>query len=261
MLNNIYTSLSGAVAQEQAMDIIANNLANLNTVGFKGESVTFTLLNAEPQIDADQPLPPANYKISMNDLFPLRGNEISYVGISGIHKDLSQGSPIETKNPFDLMIEGDGFFSVNTPEGVRYTRNGAFSLNAEGALIDQMGNTILGEKGTIFLKDQKVEINRLGEIYQGETLLDRIQIIKFENSEQLQNVGKNYLFFDGDSNGISRIDMPTLKQGYLESSNVNAIKNLTQLILAHRSYEAYHKAIKNMDGMMDKSSNVIGQTA
>lgn len=259
MIKSIYTPLSGALAQEKVMDIIANNLANVNTVGFKEESVTFKLMEPEPEKNYKSPLPPANYKISLDEILPLKGNEMSYVGVSGVHRDLSQGSAIETKNPLNIMIEGDGLIALNTKNGVRYTRNGQLNLSADGALVSGLGDPVLGQRGNIYLNDQDIQINRLGEIYQNGELVDKLKIFTVSNAGDLEKVGGNQYFYSGSEKNIGEVEFPSIKQGYLEGSNVNPVKNLTAMILAHRSYEAYQKAIKNYDTMMDKSSNSIGE--
>ena len=191
MLKNIYSSLSGALAQEKVLEIIANNLANLNTAGYKSENVTFKLLESEPEKNYVEPLPPTNFDISAQNLLTLKGNEMDYVGISGVERDFQQGSSTQTSNPLDLMIEGEGFFTVNTKEGVRYTRNGSFSLSSEGALVDKFGNNILGKKGTIYLSGHNVEVNRLGEVYENSKYVDQIQVSYFENKDLLEKVGSN----------------------------------------------------------------------
>lgn len=259
MLKSIYTPLSGALAQEKVLDIISNNLANLNTVGYKGESVTFKVLEPEPEKNYKEPLPPANYKRSLEEVMPLKGNEVAYVGISGISRDDSQGTAIATKNPMDVMIEGEGYFAVNTNEGIRYTRNGSFTMSSEGALVDKFGNPVLGEKGNIFVRGKDFEVNHLGEVYQDGEFVDKLQMYKFENTSDLQKVGNNNFIYGGPEADRSEVGFTTVRQGFLEGSNVNAIKNLTSMIIAHRSYEAYQKTIKNYDTIMDKSSNSIGQ--
>ncbi|MFK7824984.1 MAG: flagellar hook-basal body protein [Oligoflexales bacterium] len=259
MLKSIYTPLSGAIASERVLEIIANNLANVSTTGFKGEKVSFKLLESEPYKNYKDPLPPANYKIPFEELMPFRGNEVAYVGVSGVSRDMTQGSPQATKNPFDIMIEGKGFFSVHTKEGVRYTRNGAFGLSKDGALVDKNGFPVLGEKGNIFLHGQNVEINHLGEVYQDGELVDTLLINEFKNPTNLEKVGMNHFLYNGLEEEVTTVEYPGIKQGFLESSNVNAIKNLTDMILAHRSYEAYQQAIKNYDSMMEKSNNTLGE--
>jgi flagellar basal-body rod protein FlgG len=259
MLSNIYTPLSGALAQEKVLDVIANNLANVNTVGFKGESVAFKVLEPEPEKNYVTPLPPANYKVSLEELMPFRGNDVDYVGISAIERDPTQGPAIKTDNRLDLMIEGQGYFSVNTREGVRYSRDGSFSLSSDGALVDKAGNPVLGEKGNVFIHGTDYQVNHLGEVYQHEKLIDKIIITKFDNEKALEMVGGNQFFYGGPDDGKKTVDFATVRQGFLEGSNVNAIRNLTAMIMAHRSYESYQKTIKNFDSMMEKSVNSIGQ--
>lgn len=260
MLNNVHTPLSGALAQERVLEIIANNLANLNTVGFKEENVSFKLLTPEPNQYYTEPLPEENFRITLEDVLPLRGNENKYVGIAEVARNDEQGSPTETKNPLDVMIEGDGYFAVHTPSGVRYTRAGSFSLSTEGALVDKWGHPVLGERGNIFLSGSSIEINKRGELYQNGEFIDRLQLHQFKDHRLLEKVGLNHYFYHGPQEEDTVVALPSVQQGFLESSNVNAIKNLTNMIIAHRSYEAYQKAIKNYDTMMEKSSNTLGET-
>lgn len=258
MLKAIYSPTSGALAQEKVLEIIANNLANVNTVGFKGDSVTFKLLEPEPEKNYKSPLPPANYKISMDDVFPLKGNDIAYVGIAGVHRDETQGPAMQTGNDTDMMIEGEGLFAVNTPDGVRYTRNGQLSVGPDGVLMTNAGFPIVGEKGSIVLKAGKFEVNHRGEVYQNNQLVDRLQLYSFEDSTALERTGFNLWHYSGPDDGRELMQDPAVRQGFLEGSNVNAIKSLTSMIIAHRSYEAYQKAVSNYDKMMEISNNQLG---
>lgn len=259
MFKGIYTPLSGSLAQERVLEIIANNLANTNTNGFKGEKVTFSLVEPEPYKYYRNPLPPANYKQDLSKYMPFVGNDISYVSVAEITRDLSQGPAIETHNRLDLMIENEGYFTIHTLAGLRYTRDGAFSLNADGALVTKLGDPVLGEKGVIYLRNDQFEINSRGEIWQDGRMVDRLLIYNFKHPQSLERVGDNYFYFEGDKDIRFKVENPSIKQGFLEGSNVNAIENLTAMILAHRSYEAYQKAISNYDKMMDKSANSIGE--
>lgn len=258
MLKAIYTPMSGALAQEKVLDVIANNLANANTVGFKGDAVTFKLLNPEPEKNYKSPLPPANFKIDLQNVMPLHGNDIAYVGIAGVERDESQGPAIQTNNDTDVMIEGDGMMAVNTRDGVRYSRSGAMSISPDGVLVTNSGEPIMGEKGNIVLKSGKFEINHRGEIYQNSQLIDRLQLYSFDDSMQLERSGTNLWHYSGPDEGRELMKDPAVKQGYLEGSNVSAIKNLTSMIIAHRSYEAYQKAVSNYDKMMEISNNQLG---
>jgi flagellar basal-body rod protein FlgG len=183
---------------------------------------------------------------------------MNYVGVAEIVRDQTRGPAMQTGNKLDLMIEGDGFLSVQTEDGVRYTRAGDLSLTPDGALATKTGQPILGEKGLIYIRSQKFEINPHGEVYQDGQLVDRIVLQQFANPEALERVGQNNFVYMGNPSDITRVANPQIKQGYLEGSNVNAIKNLTAMIIAHRAYEAYQKATSNYDKMMEKSSNTIG---
>lgn len=258
MLKSIYTPVSGAIAQERVLEVISNNLANMNTVGFKGDNVTFEQLLPEPEKRYTDPLPPANYKVDLEKLSPLHGNEVAYVGISGIHRDTTQGPAITTHSNTDLMIEGEGLFSVQTPDGVRYTRNGAFELNPDGVLTTKAGHPVMGTKGNIFLRSGQFEVNARGEIYQDGEMVDRLQLYQAADQTNLERVGDNYYIYGGAPQDLTLQTNPSIRQGYLEGSNVNAIKSLTAMILAHRSFEAYQKAVSNYDQIMEKTSNSIG---
>lgn len=258
MLKNIYTPVSGAIAQERAIETIANNLANLNTIGFKGNSVTFTLQDPDPYPNYKSPIPPANYKVAFKDLRFLKGNDLNYAGIAGLKSDQAQGPAIQTYNNQDLMIEGEGYFQINTSEGVRYSRAGNLALGSDGALVSSDGDPILGEKGVIYLRSGSFEVNRTGEVYQDGQYVDRIKLYRFKDPDLIERAGRNYIMYDGSESGVESVTRPSILQGFIEGSNVNAVKNLTSMIMAHRSFEAYQKTVSNMDSMMEKSSNTIG---
>jgi flagellar basal-body rod protein FlgG len=195
----------------------------------------------------------------MDSIFPLRGNDMSYVGVASMTRDFSQGSVIDTKNPYDFLLEGEGFFNVQTADGMRYMRAGDLTLSPEGALVTKHGDPVLGEKGVIFLKGPGFSVNNKGEIFENNQLVDRMKISVFKENNLLERVGKNYYHFGGNPEDVSISKSVQVRQGYLESSNVNAMKNLTAMIIAHRSYEAYQKAVSNYDQIMEKSSNAIGE--
>ena len=258
MLKSIYTPMSGALAQERVLEVIANNLANVNTVGFKGDRVTFALQDAEPEKNYQSPIPTANYKVDVADLLHLKGNDITYAGVAEVKRDESQGSAMQTGNPLDVMIEGQGMLQVQTPDGTRFTRNGSLSLSSDGILMTRGGHPVMGDKGDILVRGGAFEINSSGEVWQDGNMIDRIKLVTFDESAELERTGGNLFFHGGEESGQRPVVDPQMKQGWLEGSNVNAIKNLTSMIVAHRSYEAYQKAISNYDRIMEKSSNAIG---
>lgn len=259
MLHGIYTPLSGALAQERVLEIVANNLANVNTTAFKGDNISFKLLDSEPEKNYANPLPPANFKVDLSEHMPFRGNEIAFVGIADIERDVSQGPAIDTKNPTDLMLEGEGYFAVQTQDGVRYTRSGDFKVSPDGVLMTASGHPVMGDRGDIFIRSNHFEVNPRGEVYQDGELVDRIQVFAFADQRHLERTGDNYFYYGGPESDMSRAESTAVRQGFLEGSNVNAIKSLTAMIIAHRSFEAYQKAISNFDKMLEKGSNSIGE--
>ncbi len=259
MLHGIYTPLSGALAQERVLEIIANNLANVNTTAFKGDNISFKLLESEPEKNYASPLPPANFKVDMQEYMPFKGNDIAFVGIADVGRDISQGPAIDTKNPTDMMIEGEGLFAVQTQDGIRYTRSGDFKISPDGVLMTNSGHPVMGDRGNIFIRSNSFEVNPRGEIYQDGELVDRMKIYEFADQKQLERTGDNNFFFGGPDSDRTIAENTGVRQGYLEGSNVNAIKSLTAMIIAHRSFEAYQKAISNYDKMMEKGSSTIGE--
>jgi flagellar basal-body rod protein FlgF len=157
------------------------------------------------------------------------------------------------------MIEGDGMFAVHTPEGVRYTRNGSFAVSRDGVLASKDGFPVMGEKGDILVRAGEFRVNDSGEVWQDKHLVDRIQLFRFNDDQALERTGNNLFLYGGTPEGLQTVTRPQMRQGYLEGSNVNAIKNLTDMIIAHRSYEAYQKAVNDYDQMMQKSNNTIGE--
>jgi flagellar basal-body rod protein FlgG len=257
-MKGIYTPLSGALAQDRVLQVLANNMANVSTNGFKGEDVVFSVVDPEPYKNYPSPVPPANYKVGFDKLTKLHGNEHHYVAVADVHKDLAQGPAISTSNPSDLMVQGAGYFSISTPDGVRYTRDGSFTRQPGGALTTADGNPVLGENGAVFLGSAEFTVNAMGEIYQKDVLVDRLKLVSFDNPQALEKVGSNQLIYNGEEAEIREDRASVVHQGKIEGSNVNPMKNMTDLIVAHRSFEAYQKAMQNFDSMMEKSANQIG---
>ncbi len=166
-----------------------------------------------------------------------------------------------TQNKMDFCIEGKGFFAVSTPEGMRYTRAGDLTLNPDGMLVTKVGDPVQGEGGSIFVRGDNFSVSTNGDVFVDGKFKDRLRLYSFDKPDTLERVGNNYYFYGGPEAEMQQVKAPTVHQGSLEGSNVNAIKNLTDMILAHRSYEAYGKAIKNYDSMMEKANNQIGQVS
>jgi flagellar basal-body rod protein FlgF len=256
MLKNIYAPLSGGVAQEKVMEILSNNVANANTNAFKEEQVTFASLEANPWPNYKNPLPPAQFKLDMRDLNPLHGNEFGYAAIANVATSHQQGSLKNTGNPLDLAIQGGGFFAVQTPFGERFTRDGSFTLTPDGTLVTKSGAPVQGEKGPITgLSEGNVEVLPGGEVHLNGKLVDKLQIVEFDKKDLLQKLGDNLFVHDGPPE--NRVTFQgQVAQGSVEGSNVNPMRNLTNMIVAHRTYEALQKAIKSHDETMGMAQRV-----
>jgi flagellar basal-body rod protein FlgF len=256
MLRNVYGPLSGGIGQEKVLEILSNNIANAGTTAFKEETVSFSALGADPWPAYASPLPPAPFKVDMREVFPLRGNEMGYTALANVTTSHVQGSLRQTGNPLDVAIQGDGFFAVNTPFGERYTRDGSFSLTPEGALVTKTGQLVQGENGPLTgLSEGDVRILPGGEVYAGDRFVDMLKVVAFEDKGLLQKLGANLYVHDGAPEN-ARAAQGEVSQGYLESSNANPMRNLTNMIVAHRTYEALQKAIKSHDESMGLSSRV-----
>ncbi|NBO37246.1 flagellar basal-body rod protein FlgF [bacterium] len=259
MLKNIYAPLSGGVVQERVLEVLANNVANMNTTGFKEEQVTFSALEANPWKSYTNPIPPAQFKLDMRELYPLHGNEMGYVTLSNVETSYIQGGIKRTGSNTDVAIQGNGFFAINTPFGERYTRDGSFSLTPDGTLVTKNGATVMGERGAITgLSEGQMKILPDGEVYNGEKFIDKLKVVGFNDVKLLQRLGDNLFVHDGAPENIVA-HKGEITQGHLENSNVNPMKNMTSMIIAHRTYEALQKAVKAYDNTMQLSAQKVGE--
>ena len=259
MLKNIYGPLSGAKGQEQLLEIIANNLANTNTPAYKEDQITFKAMGSNPWDAYSSPLPPAPFKTDMSALFPLHGNEFGYAAVSNISVSHVQGPLKQTANPLDMALEGDGFFVVQTPFGERLTRSGDFSLTPEGTLVNKSGALVMGQQGPVTgLSEGQLRVLPTGEVYAGESLVEKLKVVSVPQKEALQRLGDNLFIYDGDPQALTP-STARVAQGVLESSNVNPMRNLTNMIIAHRNYEALQKVVKAHDETMQLGATKVGE--
>lgn len=258
MLKNVYGPLSAGKGQERVLDILANNIANSSTPGFKEQEVSFASMLANPWPAYTNPNPPAPFKTDMSEVYPLHGNEMGTVAISSVRTNFSQGPLRETGSPLDVAIQGDGFFTLETPFGERFTRDGSFTLTSDGTLVTRNGSTVAGERGPLTgLSEGDLVINAKGEVYQGDRFVDRLRVTSFSDPELLERVGDNSFVHDGPPENITAF-RGEVSQKYIESANVNPMRNMANLITAHRTYEALQKAVQAHDKTMEKGSNEIG---
>lgn len=275
-LKGIYTALSGAVAQSLKLDTIANNIANVNTTGFKKDQQTFSeyLTALEKEQDVMKvPRMPA----SIESFYELNGGDKAFVDAAGTYTNFEQGSLKATGGKLDVAIEGQGFFEVGTPQGIKFTRAGNFTINGDGQLVTKDGHPVLLEGGenadglisgdnfdsrTVRVSGtQAITISDAGEVFEGETKLGKLSLVNAGNTDALQKIGNNYYTIKENMNAdITAIKSPSLKQGFIETSNVNIITEMTDMIMAQRVFEGTQKAISAYDSMSDKLINQVGNT-
>ena len=266
-VKGIYTALSGALAQSQKLDTIANNIANANTPSFKRDDLVFQeylTANEKEQQLMNVPKVPG----TLDSFYHMQGGDKSFVDTKGSFTDFSQGSLKQTGNSLDLAIDGKGFFEVATPQGVKLTRSGNFTLDGNGLLVTKSCYPVLsagtGEPADRVIRlpsSNSITISDQGQIIQGENQVSQISLVNVKNVDALQKSGQSLYAFKANMNPeIEAVTGPSLKQGFLEMSNVNIVSEMTDMIKTHRLFESTQKAINAYDGMTDKLVNVVGKT-
>jgi flagellar basal-body rod protein FlgG len=265
MSKGIFTAVSGAVAQSAKLDTIANNLANVNTPGFKRDAQMFreylTSYEKEPGT-ITVPRVPA----SIESFYDMQGGDKSYVDLNGTFTDFTQGGLRQTGNRLDVAIEGQGFFEVGTPDGVRLTRNGSFTIDGNGRLVTKQGFPVLRE-GTpgsdpasreIRLTGSDVAVSAEGEIYENGQSAGRLSLVDVGNKDALSKVGQSLFGFRPNLNpNLSIAKEAKCQQGMIEGSNVNIVREMTDMIAATRTFESTQKAIQAYDQMAGKAVNEV----
>ena len=256
MIRGWYIGASGMNAQQNRLDAISNNLANVDTAGYKRDvtvSKSFAeLLLRRTNVDGVYHL---QNGMGSADAAPVIGKLGLGVETNENYTDFSQGSFKTTNSKTDAALSGKGFYVIETPVGERYTRNGNFLIGKEGILETKDGYPVLGENGYIYLDDDKISINEDGIIARSDdgTQIDRFKIVRFDNERYLKKMGAN-LYSTNDIAGPAHIaegmERPRFLQGYLETSNVNVVNEMVQMIEVNRAYEANQKTITSEDTMM-----------
>ncbi|NPV53847.1 MAG: flagellar basal-body rod protein FlgG [Firmicutes bacterium] len=260
MMRALWSAATGMLAKQLNMDVIANNLANLNTVGFKKSRVDF-------QDIMYQNLRTPGTTVAQGAMVPT-GIQVGLgTRPAAIQRVFQQGDFIQTENPLDLVIEGDGFFQVLMPDGsTAYTRDGAFKIDSEGRLVTSDGFpvepeiTIPPEATNITIgTDGTVSVMLAGQDQPEE--LGKIELARFINPAGLSSIGRN-LFRNTAASGDAMIGTPglegfgTIAQGFLEMSNVKVVEEMVNMIIAQRAYEVNSKAIQTSDDMLAIANNL-----
>lgn len=248
----IYTLVSGGKTLERKMDAIANNLANVDTVGYKQDQPSFELLFSNTMGVARESDEErfANHE----HLAPYTGVGTFHVGVAGMGTHMGQGRLMRTGNELDFALSTkDAWFSVNTPQGERFTRAGEFSLNSDGQLVTPEGYVVNGQEGPLTLQGNEIHLNEDGSILVDGEPAGNLRIVNFPFPERLDKMGGS-LFAPGDAENQPRIqENVSLAQGMLESSNVEAVEEMTRMIQANRTYTTMQKALNIADGMNEQA--------
>jgi flagellar basal-body rod protein FlgG len=238
-------AVRGCLKEEIRMDVISNNLANATAIGFKKDRISFQDLLSEkssllPQGKAPRrsSTPPALVRIET---------------------DLSPGVIRHTGNELDLAISGSGFFKVTTPDGIRYTRKGSFSLDGQGNLVTQEGHTVMGKAGPINVGNQAVVVDGDGRVFADGSEAGQLDLVEIDRGECLIKEGASLFKITPEGQERPLPQDATVRQGYVEEANVNVAEEMVNMIHAMRAFESYQKAVQVLDRLDNKATNEVGR--
>lgn len=235
--------LSRQMALQRQMDMVANNIANVNTTGFKAEKLLYE-----------------EYKmpVARHGDFSGQDRTLSYVQDWATVQDFSAGAMVQTEAPLDVAISGDGFFAVQTAAGERYSRSGAFQLNSEGTLVDLSGNPVLGIGGQIQFGPEETDIKIAadGSISSSEGAKGQLRIVEFEDPQALTRQGNNLMF---GGTPVPATNSRVL-QGFIEKSNVSSVAEMSQMLRVTRTYESIASLGQKQDDMRRDAIRRLGST-
>jgi flagellar basal-body rod protein FlgG len=267
-------------AQQWRLDAVANNLANIDVDGYKKD---VTVHKAFPELLMRRMNDDGVYRhpFGSGDVAPIIGKLGTGVELNELFTDFQQGAMKETQSDFDIALDGKGFLTVSTPWGERYTRNGSFQLGKEGYLETKEGYPVMGENGPIRVQANNFQVDKEGNVWinaayaddpnlmiskenntwEQTALLDTLKIVDFDQERYLKKQGSS-LYRDTDTSGPAQVlegaARPRVVQGFTETSNVDPVVEMVQMIEVNRAYEANQKVIQSSDSMLGV---LINQTA
>jgi len=241
MDNTQLIGLSRQTALRHQMDVIANNLANLNTTGFKSQALMF-----------EEYLMPVAEVSDENGI----ANDLSYVIDYASNRDFSSGGMVRTGNPLDIAIQGKGWLVVETPEGERFTRDGSLSRNADGELVTKSGLRVLGADGPIQIPADEtgIVIAADGTVSTDKGVKGKFRVVGFADESKLENLGGN--LFNGE--GGQDLENPVVRQEMIERSNVRAITEITRMIEVTRAYQSVSTVLQQQAELQTTAIEKLG---
>ena len=262
MQDAMFSGLFGALTTEHRMNSIANNLANVNTHGYKADKLAFKdNLAYYAHDEIREPI------LNLRDkpLFPEPKN-MSRVRIAVSQIDFSQGAMHLTNNPLDVAINGENaFFKVQTPNGEFLTRNGHFALSADGTIMTPQGYTVMGEGGAITVPQgtRNINISADGQVEADNTVVGRIQVVSVDAPHNLEKKGYNLYKARENTrvteNNAFEGNRVRLEQGYMETANVEVVSEMVNMIETNRQFEAYQKVMQTADALDRAANDRIGK--
>lgn len=241
MDNTVLVSLSHQLASYRSMDVIANNIANVSTPAFKREAVQFQ--EYVEQIPATE-----------GDSGP---QTLSFVQDKGVVRDLSEGKLERTNAPYDFAVNGQGYFVVQTANGERYTRNGHFSLDAQGRLVTSEGDAVQGEGGeiTVTPDDGDIHVAEDGTVSGAHGQLGKLRLVKFDNESALKKEGAS--LYSSDQQPVT-VDKPHIEQGTIETSNVSPVIEISHMLEVMRAYQATANLTQTQEDLSRQAIDKLG---
>jgi flagellar basal-body rod protein FlgF len=237
MDSGYYAACAGLAAQTQALELVANNLANLGTAGYRGQQATFRSLVA------------GGGRVSSN---PLNAAVNAFGVLGGSRIDLTSGALTATGNPLDLAVAGSGFFVLQTAGGVAYTRNGGFHLTPTGQLVTAQGDAVLGQQGPITLPSGAVAVSSDGTVSVDGNVVDQLRLAEFSPNTSLEALG-NALYAAPTGSALPPA-ASSVRQGMLENSNVSPVEGVVELISIQRNAEMMQRALNLFDTQLDQTA-------
>lgn len=237
MDSGFYAACTALMARTEALDSLANNLANVNTTGYKEQGNVFRSVLANVSASSASPL-----NVAVNDYGVLGGTQLN----------LAAGSMEHTANDLDFALQGPGFFVVQTPTGRVYTRAGNFQVAASGQLITQQGDPVLGQKGVINVSGGKVDLGPDGTLSVNGAVVGKLKIVDFQPGTEISSRGKSY--YTAPAKAETAATKAQVQQGFLEASNVNPVAGAIQLIGVQREAEMMQRALNFFSSDINKTA-------
>lgn len=257
MPSGLYIAASGMNSTLARQDVIANNLANVSTVGFKqNHSVDVAFPTYLISRVHDQQMKLLDGTVEVRPNIGLMGGGVIPQAVT---TDYSQGATLQTKSPLDFAITGSGYFSVLSPDGKTYlTRDGNFNLDSNQRLVTKDGLPVLGHNGEIHIDGNQVSADQEGNITVDGKALDQLLVVKVQDENQLTKAGHSLFLATPQTKIDMAPDDVQVQQGFLEQSNVNSMMEMVNMIDTYRSYELNTRVISTYDHVMSEAASEIG---